>query len=93
VAPFVVRKLANPVEKWNFMGTWERVYGPSEIVGKDPRPIWQSLAPTRDVIEHGLSNQTFLVAESPTVFDFAIHGDFHAAVYAGVAWPRRYPML
>lgn len=93
VAPFLERKLRDPVERWNFTETWERACGPFEPVRKDPRPVWEALAPTLKMLEHGLAGQTFLIADTPTAFDFAIYGDFAAAEYAGVRWPARYPRL
>ena len=93
VAPFLARKLADPVERWNFTETWERAYGPFEAVRRDPAPVWESLAAPLGMLEGGLRDHPFLIGPKPTAFDFAIHGDFHAGAYAGVRWPTRYPRL
>ena len=93
VAPFLARKLTDPVERWNFTETWERAYGPFEAIRKDPRPLWDGLAPALGTLERGLAEHPFLLASKPTAFDFAIYGDLAAGEYAGVPWPSRYPKL
>ena len=93
VAPFLERKLTDPVERWNFTETWERAYGPFDAVRKDPRPVWESLAPSLRTLERGLSEHPFLIAAEPTAFDFAMYGNFAAGAYAGVKWPASYPKL
>ncbi len=93
VAPFLERKLADPVERWNFTETWERAYGPFETTRKDPEPVWDALAPALRMLENGLREHAFLIAAKPTAFDFAIYGDLRAGEYAGVRWPARYPRL
>ncbi len=93
VAPFLERKLADPVERWNFTETWERAYGPFEATRKDPEPVWDTLAPALETMERGLRDHPFLVESKPTAFDFAIYGDVYAGEYAGVRWPSRYPRL
>lgn len=93
VAPFLERKLTDPVERWNFTETWERAYGPFEAIRKDPRGAWAAVAPALTELEQGLRDHPFLIGRKPTAFDFAMHGDFHAGEYAGLAWPRGYPRL
>ncbi len=93
VAPYLVRKLTDPVERWNFTETWERAYGPFEAIRKDPGSWWDALAPALGQLEAGLREHAFLIAAKPTAFDFAIYGDVHAGEYAGVRWPARYPEL
>ena len=93
VAPFLERTFRDPVERWNFTETWERVYGPFEPVRRNPRPVWESLTPALSALEAGLRDHEFLIADRPTAFDFAMYGDVAAGEYAGVAWPSRYPRL
>ena len=93
VAPFLERKLADPVERWNFTETWERAYGPFDAIRKDPRPQWEVLAPALSILERGLGEREFLITSKPTAFDFAMFGDLQAGDYAGVPWPRTYPKL
>ncbi len=93
VAPHLERKLADPVERWNFTETWERAYGPFDAIRKDPHPQWEAIAPALDDLERGLKEHEYLIASEPTAFDFAMYGDFAAGEYAGLAWPAAYPGL
>lgn len=93
VAPFLERTFKDPVERWNFTETWERVYGPFEAVRKDPSAAWETLAAPLETMERGLRDHAFLIASKPTAFDFAIYGDLRAGEIAGVKWPARYPRL
>lgn len=93
VAPFLERKLKDPLERWNFTETWERAYGPFASTRKDPQPVWASLAPSLKMLEQGLREHPWLIGPKPTAFDFAIYGDLHAGEYAGVRWPSAYPRL
>ena len=93
VAPYLERKLTDPVERWNFTETWVRAYGPFEAIRKDPRPRWDTLASSFTALEKGLRGDGFLIAPKRTAFDFAMYGDFHAGEYAGVPWPRAHPGL
>ena len=93
VAPWLERKLKDPVERWNFTETWERAYGPFEAIRKDPGPSWETVAPALRTLEEGLRDHPFLLGMRPTAFDFAMYGDFAAGEYAGVRWPPGHPRL
>lgn len=93
VAPFLETTFRDPVERWNFTEYWERVYGPFGPVRKDPRPVWKGLDPPFRLLEACLRGRPWLVADTPTAFDFAVHGDVHAMEYAGLSIPSRYPRL
>lgn len=93
VAPFLERRFKDPVERWNFTETWERVYGPFDETRKDPTSVWKTLHPSFAMLEECLRTRDYLVTDVPTAFDFGIYGNFHAMAYAGVRLPPRYPKL
>ncbi len=93
VAPFLEPTFTDEVERWNFTETWERVYGPFDAVRRDPKPVWEGLAPSLAMLEACLRRRGFLLAGEPSAFDFAIYGDFHALTVAGVRIPPKYGRL
>ncbi|MGQ0798318.1 MAG: glutathione S-transferase family protein [Methanobacteriota archaeon] len=93
VAPYLERRFADPVERWNFTEYWERVYGPFDAAREAPRPLWRTLDPSFAMLEDCLRRRDWLVTTVPTAFDFAIYGDVFAMDYAGLRVPTKYPRL
>ena len=93
VAPYLERRFADPVERWNFTEYWERAYGPFDDARKDPKPLWDALHPAFSMLEDCLRRRDWLVTTAPTAFDFAIYGDIFAMDYAGLRLPAKYPRL
>ncbi|MEK6987624.1 MAG: glutathione S-transferase family protein [Candidatus Thermoplasmatota archaeon] len=93
VAPFLERTFTDEVEWWNFTETWERVYGSFEEIRRNPKPVWEGLHPSLQRLEDRLRRRDFLLAGSPSAFDFAIYGNFHALAAADVRILPKYPRL
>ena len=93
VAPFLEPRFADPVERWNFTETWERVYGPFDEIRRAPGRIWEGLAPSFALLEDALRGRDYLVTSAPTAFDFAIYGDLFAMEFARIPVPAKYPRL
>ena len=91
--PDFPKTFKNDLERWVFVEIQEAKRGPLELMEAKRTGFKADMEAHFQILEDMLKEHRFLVAEKPSLADFAVYGAVNPLRYSGNQFPEKFPKL
>jgi glutathione S-transferase len=93
VVPDVPKTFKDDLERWVFVEIQELKRGPLELVEQRRSALRTEMNSHLQIVEDMLKQHPYLLAESPSLADFAVYGAVNPIPFSGNTIPQEFPKL